>query len=245
MFFVGGGLALLAVGRPEPGLRPRGAAGRHPRPPLGREGRRPQRRHRAALQPRREHHRRGGQAHRPGRRQGQPAHPARAGPAPDPPRRVRALRGCPAASCWPPSSPRPPSSLLFGGLAAARQPVPRQRVPAPPDRAPHEEVRGAVPRRADAHRVVALGRPHVPAVDPDDVRGGRGPLSEEFARVVSETAARRPARRRARPHGRAARHPRRRLGGAGDPDPADRRRQARRPAPHAGRLHPGPRGDPT
>ena len=44
-----------------------------------------------------------------------------------------------------------------------------------PDRQAQAQVRGAVPGRADADRVVALRGPHVPAVDPDDVRGGRGP----------------------------------------------------------------------
>ena len=72
-----------------------------------------------------------------------------------------------------------------------------------------------------------------------------GPLAEEFGRVVSETELGDPLLDSLAAHGRPARHPRRRLGRAGDPHPADGGRQARRPAAHPGRLHPGPGRDPS
>ena len=80
--------------------------------------------------------------------------------------------------------------------------------------------------------------------DPDDVRGGRGrrcrrsspassPKPGSATRSSTPSTAWPPASRSATSCGSCRRS-----------DPADGRRQARRPAAHAGRLHPGPRGDP-
>ena len=174
MLFVGGGLALVVGGLLFRVRDREQGAGRDPRPAL-RRARRPARGADRGPQPaRRGHHRPGRQDGRPVRREGRHARRPRAGPHPDAAGRVRRHHRRRATLAL--------AAILYGltgtwsfgrhrpGPRPTRSPCSFVRLP---DRQAAQGLRGRPARRPDADRLVAVGRPHVPAGHPDDVRGGR------------------------------------------------------------------------
>ena len=179
MLLVGGGLALLVDRAARARLRARGAAGRHPRPALGRARRRPRRRRRAALV---------ASSRTPS------ASPAGSSSRSTPRAACSRCSSRPGSRCGPASScsfvvsggvvlgvvrrRHHRRASPFGLVGAHRQPVPR-RSPTCSRRIARRKRKfeEQFPDALTLIALVAVGRPHVPAVDPDDVRGGRAAAS--------------------------------------------------------------------